>query len=156
MKLLSRASALAVGLVLLSAPATLAAQNWRSSSNPLVVYENGVAQGGAYGTFEADPTSNGAHVYNAGYLKDFKPTGNSIYHETNYSYAQCSGCPTTGGGQFQSTRWNGDYWRLFTPGATTILSDAWDYARGAITVCEDQQFSPDPCSTQIVTGYDYF
>jgi len=156
-RILQQAIALAVVVVLASATAGWATQGWRSQSKPLRVFDGGVAKGAGYGSFSAAPASGRVKVSNAGKLRDLKPTGNSIYHDTRYSFFTCgSGCNAATGSTFQSTRWNGNYWRKFTPSKTHNLSSAYDFARGAIKVCEDQKFSPDPCSGQVVTGFDHF
>ncbi len=148
-----------LALLVISGPTAMAAKSWRSSSNPLTAYQDGVAQGVGYGTFEAAATSSGGvKVSNAGWLKDYKPGGDGIFHNTKYSLFTCStGCNPLPGAPFQSSRHFTNVWTLYTPSRThDSVVNTYHWARGAIIVCEDHNLAPDSCSTQVVTGYDYF
>ncbi|HWJ11479.1 MAG TPA: hypothetical protein VNS46_19020 [Nocardioides sp.] len=140
-------------LFLITAPAALAASyDWYSSSSPLNVYDS-TLRGSAYGTsYQKD-----AYLKNHTYYRDRRSNGNAVYTETSYSYYKvCSNgflewCAETGNDQ--SARTQSGYWQ--------DQYDADDYTqrgadRGRVhsKVCEDQDWSPDPCSRKPYFTFD--
>lgn len=134
-------------LFLVTAPPALAASyNWYSSGDPLRVYDNDTLRGDAYGTsYQKD-----GFLKNHTYYRDRRSNDNGVYTETNYTYFQI--CPPNTsatwclkGARDQSARTQSGSWQ--------DQYDADDYAtrnadRGRVhsKVCEDQDWSPDPCS----------
>lgn len=137
-------------LFVVFAPSALAATsyNWYTSSETLKVYDDEILRGDAYGTaYQKD-----GYLKNHTHYRDRRSSrGEAVYTETNYKYYQL--CPPNtspswcvNGARDQSTRsedvgtWYSQY-------------DADDYStrladRGRVysKVCEDQGWSPDPCS----------
>ncbi|MEH3033123.1 MAG: hypothetical protein PGN07_03550 [Aeromicrobium erythreum] len=144
---------LAVGL--LAAPAS--AVGWYSASSPLKVKEKGVTQGGAYGAFY---NAGNTYARNKTVRKDFRPGGNGIYVDTRFSFLENS-CTNTGGcttewkfsKHKETKRTTSGSWVRQTVDRT--LSDEGSKARGAIHVCEDQSWSPDPCSPWTYPTFSY-
>lgn len=132
-------------LTLIAAPNSAAAYSWGT----LTVYDGSTAQGQGYGTWNVVGTLSDAD----GYLKDLKPTGESIYFSVQTLTSDCNwNCPgrSTSSEYKESTRWNGDYWRLWT--ADTTISPKLAYDAANIKVCEDQSYSPDSCSSNSHLG----
>lgn len=135
-------------LFLVTAPAALAAsQNWYSASSPLTAWENDAKQALAYGTAY---TKDG-YLKNHSYYKDPRSGGDSVYTETTYSFKESTPYGEQWGsqtGKDQSARDNSGYW--------VDQYDKYDYSGRAtaswgrvhVKVCEDQNNSPDPCSTK--------
>ena len=144
-RLMAAATACVATLAL--SPGQAEAYSWGT----LTVYESGVGQGAGYGTWNVQGTlSNGD-----GYLKDYKPTGESIYYYVQTLTSDCNwNCPgrATSLEYKESTRWNGDYWRKWD--ADTTISPNFTYHAANIKVCEDQRYSPDTCSSNAHMG-DY-
>lgn len=141
-------------LFLVTAPSAMAASyNWYSSSNPLRVYDNDQLRGDAFGT----SYQKNAYLKNHTYYRDRRSNDNGVYTETNYSYYKvCPNgflewCPQVG--EDQSARTQSGYWQ--------DQYDADDYTtrnadRGRVhsKVCEDQDWSGDPCSRQPYFTFD--
>lgn len=131
---------------LVAAPPALAATSydWYSNTSPLSVSEDGQLRGSAFGT----AYQKNAFLKNHTFYKDRRNNGNSVYTETTYSYYKvCDGVLKWCGqvGKDQSARTSSADWQ--------DQYDADDYSnRGAdrgrvhAKVCEDQSWSPDPCS----------
>ncbi len=134
-------------LFVVFAPSALAATsyNWYTSSEPLKVYDD-TLRGAAFGTsYQKD-----GYLKNHTYYRDRRSNGNGVYTETSYTYFQI--CPPNtsaswcvNGARDQSARTQSDDWQ--------DQYDADDYStrnadRGRVhsKVCEDQSWSPDPCS----------
>lgn len=133
-------------LFLVTAPAALAeSYNWYSSSSPLNVYDNDTLRGSAYGTaYKKD-----GFLKNHTYYRDRRSNGNPVYTETTYSYYKvCSNgflewCDERGRDQSartQSTYWQDQY------DADDYSTQGADRGRVHVKVCEDQDWSLDPCS----------
>jgi hypothetical protein len=124
----------------------LAAPAMAVSWGTIVVYESGVEQGRAYGTFASQ-----SYTYAAmdAYFKDSRPGGNWVFVDIDYLYwvQDCAQCPAAYSqkgndqtGRTTSGAWAGPSHQTFQ------LWPSSNSARGAIQVCEDQAWSKDPCS----------
>ncbi len=135
----------AAAFALTAMPNSAAADSWGT----LTVYEGSTAQGQGYGTWDAVGSLSDAD----GYLKDLKPTGESIYFSVQTLTSSCNwACAgrSTSVEYTESARWNGNYWRLW--GADTTISPKLTYDAANIKVCEDQRISPDACSSNAHVG----
>ena len=130
----------AAGLLGSAAPAL--AVSWGT----IVVYEDGVEQGRAYGTFYNEHQQYAAMNAN---VKDSRPGGNGVFVDIDYLYwvQDCADCQAgyqkkgnDQTGRTTSGAWVGPVHEHFALWASS------NSARGAIQVCEDQALSPDPCS----------
>ncbi|KRA38348.1 MULTISPECIES: hypothetical protein [unclassified Nocardioides] len=141
--LLSTAAAAAT---LAASPAVATSYNWYSASTPLTAWDGSpaVAQAYAYGTaYQKDGL-----LKNHTYYKDPRPTGQSVYTETSYSYFKwCSAgidwCAEEG--KDQSARDNSGSW-VNQYDADDYSDEGADRGRVHVKVCEDQNNSPDACS----------
>lgn len=147
---------LAGGALGVVASPALAANMWATASNPLIVKEDGVAQGKAYGYHEIDITSNGTRSHGEIRLFDPRPGGSSVYGEM-WTQTPSGYCWT--GGQAdcsaqwydwrrdESARWSDNSWSAYHwTLMTTDVNPNADKARGRVRVGEDQNNSPDPHS----------
>jgi hypothetical protein len=130
----------AAGLLASAAPAM--AVSWGT----IVVYEDGVEQGRAYGWFYNENQQYAGMNAN---VKDSRPGGNGVFVDIDYKYwaQDCSQCPAgyLYKGNDQTGRTTSGVW----VGPVHEHHPLWpssNSARGAIQVCEDQAFSADPCS----------
>jgi hypothetical protein len=140
-------------LFLVTAPAALAASyNWYSASSPLNVYD-GTLRGSAHGT----SYQKNAYLKNHTYYLDRRNNGDGVYTETSYSYYRvCSNgvlewCDETGKDQSirtQSSAWQDQY------DADDYTTRQADRGRVHSKVCEDQSWSPDPCSRKPYFTFD--
>ncbi|HVK27029.1 MAG TPA: hypothetical protein VM575_01705 [Nocardioides sp.] len=134
-------------LFLVTAPAALAATsyNWYSSSDPLNVYDS-TLRGSAFGTsYKKD-----GYLKNHTYYRDRRSNGNGVYTQTEYSYylvcspltsaSWCGKGPSDQSSRTQSTSWQDQY------DADDYSMQTADKGRVHSKVCEDQSWSPDPCS----------
>jgi len=145
----------AAGLAMAAAPA-FALNHWATQSNPLIVKEDGVAQGKAFGYHEIDLTSNGTRSHGELRLLDPRPGGSGVYGEM-WTQTPAGYCFTGGAvnctaqwydwAKDESDRWLHDYWSPYhwTVMTTSVNPNA-DKARGRVRVGEDQNNSPDPHS----------
>jgi hypothetical protein len=133
---------IAAALVVLCSAVPAMAVSWGT----IVVYENQVEQGRAYGSFY-----NQSYQYAAmdAYFKDSRAGGNGVFVDIDYHYwvQECPQCQPTYAkmgndqtGRTTSGSWAGPSHQTFTLWASS------NSARGAIQVCEDQAWSADPCS----------
>ena len=122
-------------------------RRWRSSWGTIVVYEGGVEQGRAYGTF-----ANQSYTYAAmdAYFKDSRPGGNGVFVDIDYMYwvQDCAQCPAAYSqkGNDQTGRTTSGAWAGPSHQTFQLPRSSSNSARGAIQVCEDQAWSKDPCS----------
>ena len=129
-------------LVVLGLAAPAMAVSW----GHIVVYQNKVEQGRAYGTFY-----NQSYQYAAmdAYFKDSRAGGNGVFVDIDYLYwlQECNECQPgyQERGNDQTGRTTSGAW-AGPSHQTHALWSASSSARGAIQVCEDQAWSPDPCS----------
>lgn len=145
-------AATAASAVLLTASPALAA-SWGS----LTVYEDGVAQGRAYGNFY---NNNRTVAQSTSHFIDLRPGGNTVRVETDfYWFGRDSSC-----GDAVSACW----WQDVSKQSQESNSGQWEYhtvarplsagdsrARGAIDICEIQSWSNDPCSHHAVVSFAY-
>lgn len=143
------------GVAIAASPA-VANNMWATRDNPLIVKEDGVAQGKAFGYHEIDRTSSGTRSHGEIRLYDPRAGGSSVYGEMRTQTP--SGYCWTGGqadcsAQWydwkwdQSARWSDNSWSAYHwTLMTTDVNPNADKARGAVRVGEDQNNSPDPHS----------
>lgn len=139
-------TALTALLFLVTAPAALATSfNWYSSSDPLNVYD-GKVRGSAFGTsYKKD-----GYLKNHTYYRDRRSNGNGVYTQSDYSYyvvcspltsgSWCGKGPRDQSSRTQSGSWQDQYDR------DDYSTQNADKGRVHSKVCEDQPWSPDPCS----------
>jgi len=156
----------AAALVALSATPSEAlntVRSWPRGTSYIYVSEGGVNQGRAYGTWKVADTSNGTRSIASANLQDLRVGGNSIYVElqTQSNSGICFSPEYTSCNQTwynysmdQTGRSNSDRW--VTLGASTGVDNSDQYARGVLKVCEDQAYSPDPCSGWTYTYGDIY
>lgn len=139
--------ALVSGLFILTfAPKAFAAtDDWYSKTSPLIAWEDDAKQALAYGTAYTKNT----YLKNHTFYRDPRAGGDAVYTESSYSYKEPAGqygeqwgYPN---GEDQSARDSSGSW--------VDQYDADDYShrrasqgRVYYKVCEDQNFSGDPCS----------
>ena len=142
----------------LGSTATVQAVTWASSSSPLTAYEDGTAQAQAHGNFR---NHEGIRAQNDSRQRDPRPGGDSVYVQTGfYWYSYRTLCDSGSGGvcwwkdvdkqtdRSNSADWDPEY------RARDLRGDA-DQARGKSKVCEDQSWSPDPCSSTAISTFAY-
>lgn len=134
-------------LFLVTAPTALAAtsSNWYSSSDPLNVYD-GTLRGSAYGTSYLKD----GYLKNHTYYRDRRSNDNGVYTQSEYSYfllcppntsaSWCGKGPSDQSARTQSSTWQDQYDR------DDYSTQYADRGRVHSKVCEDQDWSPDPCS----------
>lgn len=142
------AAALLSALFVTSVPAAHAVEyDWYSRTKPLRAMEDDVAQALAYGT---SYTKDG-YLKNHTYYRDPRAGGDSVYTQTDYTYL----APDRDGGQSWSERGDSDQSAKSSSGSWVDQYDKDDYSsdhadadKGRVhsKVCEDQDWSPDPCS----------
>jgi hypothetical protein len=145
-------AALAVVSLAVASPATAA--KYYSSDNPLVAWEDGVAQGQMYGRFFKEELS---YLRNNTHLRDPRPGGDSVYEQTEYEW-------------FHDYTFIPDTWLSGTTDKYTLTVDDDDWysqydhdpydsgaSLGRITtkVCERQSWSPDPCSATPTETFNF-
>ncbi len=142
---MSKSRALLTGLTALAVTA-FSAPAMAVSWGTIVVYEDKVEQGRAYGTF-----FNKNYQYaamNANY-RDSRPGGNGVFVDIDYLawMSLCGECDPKYAfrGSDQTGRTTSGKW-VGPDQETNPLEEESSRARGAIQVCEDQSWSPDPCS----------
>ena len=146
-------------VVLLGALAAMAwaapayATSYGSAADPIRIGSNG--NGWFYGNITVD---NYQYLRNGYYYRDTASDGNPVYVQTNWSYwviceddgTQCWDPSTTD----QSPR----------IGTTDGITHSTDFetldarasqGRGTTKVCEDQSWSPDPCSGKVTVTLGY-
>jgi hypothetical protein len=83
------------------------------------------------------------------YFKDSRPGGNGVFVDIDYLFwvQECSECQGRYKhvGNDQTGRTTSGAWAGPSHQTQDLLSSS-NSARGAIQVCEDQAWSPDPCS----------
>ncbi|WP_183094568.1 hypothetical protein [Nocardioides stalactiti] len=141
-------AAAGAALFLASSPAAMAAtEDWNSKTDPLIAWEDGSRQALAFGT---SYTKEGSLKNHTNY-KDPRAGGDKVYTETEYD-------AYWPGGQGGTYKWSGRYGMdqsaRDNSGSWVDQYDADYYAdidgieKGRVysKVCEDQSWSPDPCS----------
>lgn len=130
---------------------------WFSSGSPLKVYDNGVAQGKAYGNFY---NSQNAYAKNKATYADLRPGGDAVRVETDFLYWEYAGsCGTQGGtcwvhsASKQTDATTSGSWKTHT--RSRALSSSGSRARGNVDICEIQAWSNDPCSAKALPTFDY-
>lgn len=136
-------------LFLVTAPSAMAASfNWYSSSNTLKVYDDDILRGDAYGTaYQKD-----GYLKNHTHYRDRRSSKDQpVYTETSYTYYQV--CPSNTAPSWCVNGARDQSARTTSVGVWYDQYDADDYSyraadRGRVhsKVCEDQSWSPDPCS----------
>ncbi|MGD9960608.1 hypothetical protein [Nocardioides sp.] len=146
------ALALSVTSVALAAPAS--AVYWKSSSDPLYVYEDGVPQGKTYGHFYNDGQVS---AMSTSWQYDMKPGGNNVRVETDFLfYGTHSGCDGTcwyNSISKQTIETNSAWW--VKDARARNLEAGGEKARGNIDICEIQAFHNDPCSAKALPTFSY-
>ena len=143
---------LAVAGASLAQPAL--AVNWASSSSPLKAYQNGVAQGAAYGNFY-----NKSYVWAASLSirRDLQPGGDGVFVHTTYRYAtrSCHQCNIeyTKQSHDRTNNTTSSAWQSAT--YTDRLNPSSNSARGVIHVCEDHSWAADSCSVNALPTFSY-
>lgn len=138
-------SVAAAGLALATAPAAFAAENWYSATDPLNVSDDGTVRGSAHGTaYKKD-----GFLKNHTYYRDRRSNDNRVYTETSYSYYKWCGtevawCAEVGKDQSARTS-SGTYVDQYDADDYSERGSA-DKGRVHVKVCEDQNWSADPCS----------
>lgn len=145
-----------LGLIVASmliAPPVMAV-TWSSSSSPLKVYDNNVAQGYAYGDFK---NYNGISARSYSWQKDPRPGGSGIYVETEFRFYEPCGDGTkvewcySAKKQTDNTTsgsWIADY-------TARYLRSGASQARGTMKVCENHSWASDPCSVNVTRSFSY-
>lgn len=136
---------------------------WYNDRNPLTVYDDGHAQGAGFGQWRVTHTSSGTKSVAFAYVKDYWPTGNYIYleHQVQSNAGICSApqytsCnqPYYDGQKGSSSGSNSSEWTAQSVIVTPNLNA--NYARAKVRICEEQRWSPNPCSGWAVTLGDWF
>ncbi len=151
-------AAIILGVMSVAVAAPALAVAWKSSTDPLYVYEDGVKQGKAYGNFYNNSTS----AMSTSYQYDMKPGGNNVRVETDFYFWRYSpgSCGSTG--QTTCYVWDISKQTVESNTATWVkdsrarnLRADSDKARGAINICEIQSWSNDPCSAHVLPSFSY-
>lgn len=141
------AGTLGAAIFLASSPAAMAAsQDWNSRSSPLTAWDDSVRQALAYGTAY---TKDGSLKNHTNY-KDPRPGGDYVYTQTDYDVYW----PNFQGQYHWQGKFGTDQSARDRSGDWVDQYDADYYAdingveKGRVfyKVCEDQAWSPDPCS----------
>lgn len=130
---------------------------WYSSSSPLKVYDDGVAQGKAYGNFY---NSQNTYAKNKATYADLRPGGDAVRVETDFYFYEYDGveCGSQGtcfvfSASKQTDPTTSSSWKTHTRART--LSSRGSRARGRIDICEIQAWSNDPCSAKPIPTFAY-
>jgi hypothetical protein len=133
------------------------AVKWNTQASPLIAYEDGVAQAEAHGNF-FNYQSESAHSHSEQF--DPRRGGDSVYVETEFWWYSLSWrCNETQPVCFwkdtskQTPRSDDSVWVAYFH-ARNLRADS-DRARGIVKTCEDQSWSPDPCSAHKVLTFEY-
>lgn len=124
------------------------AVTWYSASNPLTVYQDGVAQGQGYGNFYNE---NGTHARSNSTQRDNRPGGDGIYIQTDYFFYYDRVWHWAIGRQTArtySSTWVNHYTR-------EPLHSRGEIAKGFMTVLEDNPFGLDPKSDVASRQFNY-
>lgn len=146
-----------VATVGLGQSAAVAGGWWCSSSDPLTVYDDGVASGAAYG-----------HYYNYGdgramstaWFRDLRPGGQDVRVETDFYWYGYNGTECGDAGTCfwfdtskQTDRYDGSDW--YKHARARYLNDSAWRSRGRMDICEIHDWANDPCSAKIIETFDY-
>ncbi|MCW2540142.1 MAG: hypothetical protein JWN95_1867 [Frankiales bacterium] len=148
---LAVAGAVSAGLLAFAPAANAVA--WWSISNPLTATSGGVAKAQAYGQFD-NVSYSYARVNNN--ERDPQPGGNKVFVDNAFQFYAPSASGVMGWNVYstqQTTRSNSASW-LYYPKQTSLSEDS-SQARARIHTCEDQSFSPDPCSVNALPSFTY-
>ena len=150
----TRKVALLLGvLAALSWAAPAYATSYGSAANPVRINSDG--NGWFYGNITVD---NHQALRNGYYYRDTKADGNAVYVQTDWSYwviceddgTQCwdpvSSDQSPRIGSADGTVHSADY---------DTLDARASQGRGTTKVCEDQSWSPDPCSNKVTITLSY-
>lgn len=128
------------------------ATSYGSATSPLRITSNG--NGWFYGNVTVDQQTALRNGYS---YRDTGADGNPVYVQTNWYYwLSCengSGCYDTSGSD-QSPRIGTDAGKVHSEDFDTLDSRA-DKGRAITKVCEDQAWSPDPCSSKVIVTLSY-
>ena len=145
---------LLIAVAVLAAAQPAMAVTWYSSSAPLKVTQDGVAQGLAYGNFV---NNNGVSAQQRSQQKDPRAGGDNIYVETSfYFYEPCGDGSSTEWCYYdykQTDRTSYGYW--YSDYTAKYLSGNSEKARAQTKVCEDHNWAKDPCSANVIRTFSY-
>ena len=142
-----------IAVAAMSWAAPVYAVSYGSSATPIRATSDGNAA--FYGNVTVH---NHQSLYNVYKYKDTAPGGNYVYVQTDWFY--WLSCDEDGGdqcfdpsGSDQSARTRSGTW----VGGTDAddLDPRTDKGRAATKVCEDQSWSPDPCSKKVLVTLSY-
>jgi len=129
------------------------ATNWYTSSSPLIAYDDGVKQAGAYGSSYIE---NGTYARTTSNQKDYRPGGDSVYVDTDYKYWMANSYGDMAWiekASKETGRTNSGSW-VYKYTRHTLLGNP-DRVRMVTHVCEDQSLSGDPCSANVIHTFSY-
>lgn len=132
---------------------TAYATSWYSKTSPLVASDDGSKRAGAYG---ASYIENGSYARVSSYQKDYRPGGNSVYVDTDYKYWTLNDVYELAWVEMASketARSNTSAW-VYHHTHHTLMGEP-DRVRTVTHVCEDQRFSGDPCSVNVIETLGY-
>lgn len=148
----SKVVAVAVAAAAMSWAAPAFATTYGSSSSPIRIGSNG--NGWFYGSVTIPQSTSMRNGY---YYRDTGADGNAVYVQTSWYYwVSCedgSDCYDASGSD-QSPR-------IGTSDGTTYSTDydtldpRADKGRAITKACEDQSWSPDPCSSKVIITLSY-
>jgi len=127
------------------------ATSYGSASDPVRIGSDG--NGWFYGNITV---YNQQSLRNGYYYRDTAADGDSVYVQTNWSYRDVSadGESYRSSGYDQSPRIGSADGTVHSEDYDNLISTS-DRGRGATKVCEDQSWSPDPCSTTVTVTLNY-
>lgn len=150
-----RQIALVLGaLAAMSWAAPAYATTYGSAYSPIKISSDG--NGWFYGSITVH---NHSSLLNSYHYKDTSGDGNAVYVQTNWSFwAVCgndgTSCWDPDPGSDQSPR-IGTADGVVASSDSDALDGRADRGRGTTKVCEDQSFSPDPCSSKVIITLSY-
>jgi hypothetical protein len=128
------------------------ATSYGSAASPIKITSNG--NGWFYGNLTL---YNHQSLRNGYYYRDTDADGNAVYVQTNWSYWEDCDDGTVCWrpvSHDQSPRIGTADGKVFSTDYDTLEPEA-DKGRGATKVCEDQSWSPDPCSGTVTITLSY-
>jgi hypothetical protein len=143
-------AALVAGVLGVAAPAT--ASKYFSEDRPLNAWEDGVSQAQLYGRFFREDLT---YLRNNTNTRDPRPGGDPVYEQTNYGwyYVHAVGPDYwSSGGEDQSPRRDSSEW--YSQYDHEAFPEHASKGRIRAKVCEDQNWSPDPCSDEPTEVFD--
>jgi hypothetical protein len=152
MKISTSLTSAALVALSIAAAAPAAASQYFSADDPLDVWEDGVSQGQMYGRFFKEELT---YLRNNTWTRDPRPGGDSVYEQTDYSWYHVHAVGPDlwfDGGSDQSARTSSSSW--YSQYDHEAFQDGASKGRMKTKVCEDQSWSPDPCSVQPTEVFD--